>query len=128
MIALTGELGVGKTVLARAFIRALCGIDTEVPSPTFTLLQTYDGAGGLQICHFDLYRLEAPDEALELGIDEAFADAVSLIEWPERLGGYLPQTNLSVTLLQSAGADQRQVMIKGGGDWPERLRKAGLGD
>ena len=81
-----------------------------------------------QICHFDLYRLEAPEDALELGIDEAFSDAVSLIEWPERLGSYLPPTCLAIKLDQGDAPDNRQATISGGDDWPERLRKAGLGD
>ncbi|MBT4220334.1 MAG: tRNA (adenosine(37)-N6)-threonylcarbamoyltransferase complex ATPase subunit type 1 TsaE, partial [Rhodospirillaceae bacterium] len=79
VLALQGDLGTGKTVFARAFIRAVCGAETEVPSPTFTLLQVYDDAE-TPIYHFDLYRLETSDEALELGIDDAFAEGISLIE------------------------------------------------
>src|ERR1700745_1141479 len=82
IIALKGDLGTGKTVFARAFIRA-CGNEDEVPSPTFTLVQVYDG-GPSGISHFDLYRIRAPDEAWELGIEDAFAAGISLIEWPER--------------------------------------------
>ncbi|MEK9726225.1 MAG: tRNA (adenosine(37)-N6)-threonylcarbamoyltransferase complex ATPase subunit type 1 TsaE, partial [Rhodospirillaceae bacterium] len=94
VIALAGDLGSGKTVLARAVVRAYC--DTpgeEVPSPTFTLVQSYEG-GAAPVHHFDLYRLEDPDEALELGIEEAFADGVTLIEWPDRLGPWLPAERL----------------------------------
>src|SRR5271157_2974950 len=82
VVALSGELGVGKTAFARAFIRARCGADEEVPSPTFTLSQVYDG-GGSAIWHFDLYRLAAAEEAWELGIEEAFSCGISLIEWPD---------------------------------------------
>ncbi|HEY1259264.1 MAG TPA: tRNA (adenosine(37)-N6)-threonylcarbamoyltransferase complex ATPase subunit type 1 TsaE, partial [Stellaceae bacterium] len=80
VIALEGELGSGKTTLARAFIAAR-GAGEEVPSPTFTLVQTYQ-AETVSIWHFDLYRLQAPEEAWELGIEEALADGISLIEWP----------------------------------------------
>src|SRR4051812_29949378 len=82
VVALTGALGAGKTSFARGFIAARAGRPIEVPSPTFTLVQTYDLPSG-PIWHFDLYRLERPDDAIELGIDEAFADGISLIEWPE---------------------------------------------
>ena len=83
-ILLEGGLGSGKTSFARGFLRAL-GIAEEVPSPTFTLLQVYDTANG-PVWHFDLYRLKRPDEALELGLEEGRAEAILLIEWPERLG------------------------------------------
>src|SRR5579871_3208575 len=89
VVALHGALGSGKTSFARAFVAARAGRVIEVPSPTFTLVQTYDLPNG-PVWHFDLYRLERPDDAIELGIDEAFADAISLIEWPERLGALLP--------------------------------------
>lgn len=125
VVALQGDLGAGKTELARGLIRALYGSDTEVPSPTFTLVQTYeDEAVPLSLWHFDLYRLEDPEEAFELGIEEAFADAVSLIEWPERLGPILPARRLEVAL--SHGEEGRHAMLSGGGDWPERLKGLSL--
>ncbi|MCP4922845.1 MAG: tRNA (adenosine(37)-N6)-threonylcarbamoyltransferase complex ATPase subunit type 1 TsaE, partial [bacterium] len=89
IIALKGNLGAGKTAFARAIIQSLCGPDTIVPSPTFTLVQTYQ-TPKTEIWHFDLYRLEDPLQAEELGIEEAFAQGISLIEWPERLGDLLP--------------------------------------
>lgn len=102
VLALTGELGAGKTTLARAFLAALARREgapppTEVPSPTFTLAQSYD-VGSLVVSHFDLYRLEAPEEALELGIEDAVADGIVLIEWPERLGPYLPRDRIEIAL------------------------------
>lgn len=85
VLALKGDLGTGKTAFARFFIQACTKPAQEVPSPTFTLVQCYEG-GRFPIYHFDLYRLTSPEEAFELGIEESFAEGVSLIEWPERLG------------------------------------------
>ena len=80
LVALEGTLGVGKSVLARAVISTLCPQEDDIPSPTFTLVQTYEPDNRPVIMHFDLYRLDAPEEALELGIEDAFIDAVSLVE------------------------------------------------
>ena len=92
LIALTGELGSGKTSFARAFIRALADAPgLEVPSPTFTLVQTYAEAL-VPVTHCDLYRLSDAAETVELGIDEALEDGIVLVEWPER-GGVLPGDN-----------------------------------
>ena len=124
VIGLTGPLGSGKTSFARAFLRA-SGVAGEVPSPTFTLVQTYDIAAG-SAYHFDLYRLEKPEEALELGIDDAFAEGVSLIEWPERLIGLLPADRLEVALAQGVADDAREATLTGFGAWGPRLREAGL--
>ena len=96
VIALKGELGAGKTSFARAFIRALGGTG-DVPSPTFTLVQVYELATAT-IWHFDGYRLRHPEEAWELGIEDAFADGISLIEWPERFGAFVPARRLEIGL------------------------------
>ncbi len=97
--ALNGTLGAGKSVFARAFIKKLTGA-REVPSPTFTLLQTYS-AEAFDIYHYDLYRLEKPAEIFELGVEEAFYSGVSLVEWPERMGAFSPrnmwQVNIEMT-------------------------------
>lgn len=119
VIALKGELGAGKTSFARAFIRARGG-DEAVPSPTFTLVQTYDLPDG-PVWHFDLYRLRAPEEAWELGIEEAFEAGVALIEWPERLGVLLPARRLLVELDFGAKPGARRVRLNGKGEWAARI-------
>jgi len=120
VIALKGELGAGKTSFARAFIRTRAGRDEEVPSPTFTLVQTYE-LPELTIWHFDGFRLRDPDEAWELGIEDAFRDGVSLIEWPERFGGAIPKRRLHISFEQGAAADARRAIIDAGPEWAERL-------
>lgn len=128
VIAMRGPLGAGKTSFCRALIRAATKQpDEEVPSPTFTLAQPYETAGELTIWHFDLYRLEQPGEALELGIEDAFIDGASLIEWPEKLGALLPEDHLSVTLdfAGDPGAaskrGRRNVTLSGGPSWASRM-------
>jgi len=121
VVALEGPLGSGKTALARAAIRALTDPSEEVPSPTFTLVQVYQSDAG-PLYHFDLYRLEAPDQAVELGVDDAFSDGISLVEWPDRLGGYLPRRHLKITLAAGADKDSRIARISGGVQWKDRWR------
>ncbi len=119
IIALKGDLGAGKTSFARAFIRARGG-EEEVPSPTFTLVQIYE-VGPAAIWHFDLYRLNSPDEAWELGIEDAFAEAISLIEWPERLGLLLPHHRLEINFLFGDRSEARRAVLDAGEDWQRRL-------
>jgi tRNA threonylcarbamoyladenosine biosynthesis protein TsaE len=120
VLALRGPLGSGKTSFARAFIRAFIGAE-EVPSPTFTLVETYAAPGKPPVWHFDLYRLKAPEEVLELGIEEAFTDAVSLIEWPERLGEWLPEEALRLSLDDGATANARGARLVVPASWADRL-------
>jgi tRNA threonylcarbamoyladenosine biosynthesis protein TsaE len=119
IIALKGELGTGKTAFARAFIRAR-GNQEDVPSPTFTLVQVYD-VGSTAIWHFDLYRIRSPEDAWELGIEDAFASDISLIEWPERLGLLLPGRRLEVTLSYGENPGARHVSLDPGKEWQARL-------
>lgn len=121
IVALRGELGTGKTTFARAVIRALAGDSEAVPSPTFTLAQSYAGPG-FEIWHFDLYRLRSPEEAVELGIEDAMAESVTLIEWPERLGPWLPSRRLDIRLAYTGTKSGRSATLSGGADWPQRLR------
>ena len=96
-ICLSGPLGAGKSSLARGLIRALTRPDEPVPSPTFTLVQAYDGPD-FTVSHFDLYRLERAEEAHEIGLDEALDEGAALIEWPERLEGHLPADRLDIEI------------------------------
>jgi tRNA threonylcarbamoyladenosine biosynthesis protein TsaE len=123
-VCLSGPLGAGKSTLARALVRALTTPAEEVPSPTFTLVQFYEGAR-LRVAHFDLYRLSNPDEAYEIGLDEALDDGAAIIEWPERLAGRLPEDRLDVEIgLLEAG---RSVRLAPHGAWKGRkLEFAGL--
>ena len=125
LVGLAGALGSGKTTLARDLIAALSGRDREVPSPTFTLVQTYD-CGALTVWHFDLFRIERPADVFELGFEDALADGVTLVEWPERLGALMPADHLMVTLLQGPTADARIARLAGRGAWAERLDRAPL--
>lgn len=112
VVALDGDLGAGKTTLARAVIRALAGDpDLEVPSPTFTLVQTYEAR--IPVAHFDLYRLASPDELDELGLDEAAAGGVALIEWPERGGDRLPMDAIHVTLDEDGAGRRLRIAADG---------------
>ena len=119
VIALQGELGAGKTSFARAFIRAR-GADEEVPSPTFTLAQAYEFPD-TTVWHFDCYRLRNPEEAWELGIEDAFRDGISLIEWPEKLGPLLPARRLEISLLSGPSPQARRAVIDAGSGWVDRI-------
>ena len=113
-IALSGELGAGKTSFARAFIRA-CGAPEEVPSPSFTLVQTYDTPRGA-VSHFDLYRLSRPEEIEELGLDEALAEGIVLIEWPDRLPRAISDAVL--VHIDHGEGDARTIRITNAPDGP----------
>jgi len=119
LLCLEGDLGAGKTAFARALINARPGPREEVPSPTFTLVQTYP-RDDLEIWHFDLYRLERPDEVWELGLEEALASGASLVEWPERAGGLLPAERLVLHFEQSGSG--RRLTAEAQGDWAARLK------
>lgn len=122
VVLLFGTLGTGKSTLARAFIRALTSADEEVPSPTFTLVQAYE-ATPADIWHFDLYRLEKPEDAFELGIEDALVDGICLIEWPERLGPLTPRRRLDVVLSAGATETARRATLTSHTQWDKRLKE-----
>ncbi len=105
VVALHGDLGMGKSEIARCVIQTLRGADTVVPSPTFTIVQSYDG-----ISHFDLYRIEDADELVEVGLEHAMQNDITLIEWPEIADGMLPVDTIHVFITQHG--DGRRVVVQ----------------
>lgn len=124
LIFLQGDLGSGKTSLARGFVRTLCGPDTEVPSPTFTIVQEYDcpSGTGATILHADLYRIGDPSELAELGISESGAGRIVLVEWPERAGGTLGQPDIAVSLQEDG--EGRIAILEGRAEWLAAIRRS----
>ncbi len=120
-VLLYGPLGMGKSTLARGLIRALAGPEEDVPSPTFTLVQFYETEP--PVAHFDLYRLTRPEEAFEIGLDEALDVGAALIEWPERLGDDPARTlgpdRLSITLEERG--EGRHATVSGAGAWAGKI-------
>lgn len=128
VIALEGGLGAGKTTLARAIIAAL-GYSGEVPSPTFTIIESYDtSALRLPVVHADFYRLKDPSEVVELGLDDYREGAVLLAEWPDHAGGFTNEPACLTIRLETAAEDEpkgedtgRIAIARAGSDWLGRL-------
>lgn len=113
VLCLNGDLGAGKSTFARALIRALCGIpDLDVPSPTFTLVQNYDSPHG-PVWHFDLYRIRNSDEIWELGWEDALAEGIVIVEWPERLGSLRPASAKTI-YFKAMGPETREITVENG--------------
>lgn len=120
VVALSGELGAGKTTLARSIVAAL-GHRGEVPSPSFTLIECYEGPDmRLGVVHADFYRLEDPQEALELGLDDYRENAALIAEWPEKAGGFAQEDGCLSIRLEIVGQNRRAI-VEGGRDWLERM-------
>ena len=118
-LTFNGTLGAGKTTFIRAMVQSLAGVE-NVPSPTFTLVQIYDSPIG-SLWHFDLYRLKQPEDIYELGIEEALADGVLFIEWPQRAKELLPTNQLQLHLDHMPDTDGRTITITGEAQWATRL-------
>lgn len=110
---LDGSIGAGKTTFVRAAISDLIGHSEEIPSPTFTLVQTYEAEE--QIWHADLYRLSDMDEIAELGLEEAFADSIVFVEWPDRLGSLRPMRHLAISISPDGNGRRVDISLVGGG-------------
>jgi len=125
LITLSGDLGAGKTTFARALIRRLAGDPAiEVPSPTFTIMQTYE-LPRFPVVHADLYRLSGADELAELGFEDLPSGALTLLEWPDRAAGFLPPDRLDIalTLAPELGLEHRHVRITGHGAFGARAER-----
>ncbi|NCA80210.1 MAG: tRNA (adenosine(37)-N6)-threonylcarbamoyltransferase complex ATPase subunit type 1 TsaE [Sphingobacteriia bacterium] len=122
ILALYGDLGVGKTAFSRFFIQFLTQTQEDIPSPTFTLLQTYSAPDFL-IYHFDLYRLEKSTDVYELGIEDAFTDGVSLIEWPEKMSGILPSAHCLNIRISVKGKKRYFSFDTTDESWKERIKR-----
>ncbi|MBL4859011.1 MAG: tRNA (adenosine(37)-N6)-threonylcarbamoyltransferase complex ATPase subunit type 1 TsaE [Erythrobacter sp.] len=118
VVALSGGLGAGKTTLARAIIAAL-GHEGEVPSPTFTIVETYDHLP-VPLVHADFYRLEHPSEAEEIGLDDYREGAVLIAEWPDHAGGFEHEPTCLAIALETVG-EGRQAIVKPGEAWQSRI-------
>ena len=125
IFALYGTLGAGKSTFSRFFIQNLSDAQ-EVPSPTFTLVQSYEG-NDFEIYHYDMYRLKSPEEAYELGIEESFYNGVNLIEWPEKIGYLLPKNIWTVNIFTKDSARYFEVTVSDE-EKKKRLEKLGYGD
>lgn len=112
-VLLTGDLGAGKTTLCRAIIHAMTGED-DIPSPTYSLVQTYD-TDNREVWHADLYRVASEDDLEELGLIEAFEQALVLVEWPDRLGRYTPDHRLDIAITTGQTDTQRMMTMTGTG-------------
>lgn len=108
VVLLSGDVGAGKTHFARSLIQSLLDVRQDIPSPTFTLVQTYDTSKG-EVWHADLYRLTSPEEVEELGLVDAFDTAICLVEWPDRLASLAPDNALTLDLSPGQDEDERYL-------------------
>ena len=117
VFSLSGNLGVGKTTLARAIISQSCNVNTDIPSPTYNLVQSYESNSNVELWHVDLYRLNSLQEVLEIGIEEALIDNCCIIEWPELIEQIIPSHSINIQLdfldrISDSLSDQRMITIK----------------
>ena len=111
IFCISGPLGVGKSELARVMITTFCGPQDDIPSPTFTLVQPYLSDAGFEVWHMDLYRLETAEQALALGIEDAFYACCCLIEWPDKLQERLPADQIRIDLAMGSDTGGRVVAL-----------------
>jgi len=124
VLLLQGPVGAGKTTFARAALKSILLEDEDIPSPTFTLVQTYETTRG-PLWHCDLYRISSAAELEELGLTEAFEEAICLIEWPEVLGNHAPSTAMTLTIAPNSDGTARSVRAHGDPDvWAKTVQHA----
>ncbi len=124
VVTLSGTLGTGKTAFARALIQARFGAEVEVPSPTFNLLLVYeDGPNSVPVYHYDMFRIEAPEEVFELDLEDALDYGICLIEWADHMGPYIPDDLLEISFkhLEDDEKDKRTILFDGSEEWKSRL-------
>jgi len=109
-LLLKGEIGAGKTFFARELLSEILLSPEDIPSPTFTIVQTYDTRLG-EVWHTDLYRLSSPSEIVELGLLDAFADAICLVEWPDRLSDLAPKSALTIEFFSGSHDEERRLSM-----------------
>lgn len=120
VVALSGDLGSGKTTLVRSLVQCLMQAEIAVPSPTFTLVQHYNAPNKLTLAHYDWYRLRQAEEVLELGFEEDLLHAITLVEWPERAARFLPARTLQIKMSHEAVVG-RSAVLSGSPAWAQRL-------
>ncbi|NDF11221.1 MAG: tRNA (adenosine(37)-N6)-threonylcarbamoyltransferase complex ATPase subunit type 1 TsaE [Proteobacteria bacterium] len=120
VVALSGDLGAGKTTFSRAFIRTFLPTEGEITSPTFNLVQLYS-TPDFDIWHFDLYRLKYAEELTELGLEDALESGVSLIEWPEIAKQVLPNERLEIFIENGKNNDERRLRLHYSNHWKDRI-------
>jgi len=123
VFSISGPLGAGKSELARGMVTAVCGPQDDIPSPTFTIVQPYLSDAGFEVWHMDLYRLETAEQALALGIEDAFYECCCLIEWPDKLQELLPEDQIRIDLAMGSDSKARVLALAAAPEILDQFKK-----
>ena len=123
VFSISGPLGAGKSELARGMVTAVCGPQDDIPSPTFTIVQPYLSDAGFEVWHMDLYRLETAEQALALGIEDAFYECCCLIEWPDKLQDLLPEDQIRIDLAMGSDSKARVLALAAAPEILDQFKK-----
>ena len=123
IFSISGPLGAGKSELARGMVTAVCGPQDDIPSPTFTIVQPYLSDAGFEVWHMDLYRLETAEQALALGIEDAFYECCCLIEWPDKLQELLPEDQIRIDLAMGSDSKARVLALAAAPEILDQFKK-----